>query len=132
MRFFLLASIGGALGAGGRYLVNVACTHCLAPGFPWATFVVNIVGSLLMGIVVAGIVPALGGSPNWRTFLATGILGGFTTFSAFSLDAVELMQRQQISTALIYIAGSVALSIAALLAGLALGGFAVTRMGLAR
>jgi fluoride exporter len=118
MRLLLLAAGGGALGAGARYLVNVACTACLGPGFPWATFAVNVAGSFLMGVVVAAAVPVLGGSAEWRTFLATGILGGFTTFSAFSLDAWQLIEREQIMLALAYIAGSVVLSIAALLAGL--------------
>lgn len=118
MRLLLLAAGGGALGAGARYLVNVACTACLGPGFPWATFAVNVAGSFLMGVVVAAAVPVLGGSAEWRTFLATGILGGFTTFSAFSLDAWQLIEREQTVLALAYIAGSVVLSIAALLAGL--------------
>ena len=73
-----------------------------------------------MGVVVAGLVPALSGSVAWRTFLATGILGGFTTFSAFSLDVFDLMQRQQIWTALLYVSGSFVLSVAALAAGVAL------------
>ena len=119
MQLFLLACLGGAIGAGARYLVNAACAQCMAPGFPWATFIVNVTGSFLMGIVVAGIVPYLGGSVAWRTFLATGILGGFTTFSAFSLDVVDLMQRQQAGPVLFYMIGSVALSVAALLAGVA-------------
>jgi CrcB protein len=118
MRLLLLAAGGGALGAGARYLVNVACTACLGPGFPWATFAVNVAGSFLMGVVVAAAMPVLGGSAEWRTFLATGILGGFTTFSAFSLDAWQLIEREQTVLALAYIAGSVVLSIAALLAGL--------------
>ena len=120
MQLFLLACLGGAIGSGARYLVNVVCAQCLAPGFPWATFFVNVVGSLLMGVVVAGIVPALGGSVAWRTFLATGILGGFTTFSAFSLDVIDLMQRQQTGPALLYVSGSFVISIAALAAGLTL------------
>ena len=119
MQLFLLACFGGAIGAGARYLVNVACAQCMAPGFPWATFIVNVAGSFLMGIVVAGIVPHLGGSVAWRTFLATGILGGFTTFSAFSLDVIDLMQRQQALPFLLYVLGSVVFSVAALLAGVA-------------
>ena len=120
MQLFLLACLGGAIGSGARYLVNVFCAQCMAPGLPWATFIVNVVGSFLMGVVVAGIVPALGGSMAWRVFLATGILGGFTTFSAFSLDVVELMQRQQMGPALLYVSGSFVLSIAALAAGMTL------------
>ncbi len=119
MRLFLLAAGGGAIGAGARYLVNVTCAACLGAAFPWATLIVNVVGSFLMGIVVATSLPLLGGSAAWRTFLATGILGGFTTFSAFSLDAWELFERQHTALAVSYIAGSVVLSILGLVAGLA-------------
>ncbi len=119
MQHFLLAAAGGAIGAGARYLVNVACAQCLTPGFPWATLIVNVVGSFMMGLVVAGIVPALGGSPAWRTFLATGILGGFTTFSAFSFEVSDLMQRQSV-LAFAYMIASVVLSVTALFAGMAL------------
>lgn len=119
MQYFLLASLGGAIGAGTRYLVNVVCAQCIAPGFPWATFGINISGSFLMGVVVTGIVPFLGGSVAWRTFLATGILGGFTTFSAFSLEAVDLLQRQQTVPFLVYVIGSVVLSLLALVLGAA-------------
>ncbi len=117
MKLFLLASLGGAVGAGARYLVNVACAQCMAPGFPWATFIVNVVGSFLMGVVVAASVPYLGGSAAWRTFLATGILGGFTTFSAFSFDAMTLLEKQQFNLLAIYVVGSVAVSVLALGAG---------------
>ncbi|MFM9938959.1 MAG: fluoride efflux transporter CrcB [Hyphomicrobiaceae bacterium] len=117
MQLLLLATLGGALGAGARHLVNVACAHWLSPSFPWATFIVNVVGSFLMGAVIASLAPYFGGSPAVRTFLATGILGGFTTFSAFSLDAIELMERGQLTGLAFYVLGSVVLSILALLAG---------------
>ncbi len=119
MQLFLAAAFGGALGAGARYLVNVGCAHCLASGFPWATLTVNVVGSFLMGVVVAIAQTVLGGSALARTFLATGILGGFTTFSAFSLDAYELLERRQTTLAVIYVTASVGLSIAGLVGGLA-------------
>lgn len=117
MKLLLLAVLGGAIGAGLRHLVNVACTACLATTFPWATFIVNVVGSFLMGMAVAALVPYLGGSAAWRTFLATGILGGFTTFSAFSLDAVHLFERGQMTDLVLYVVGSVLVSILALLVG---------------
>jgi fluoride exporter len=120
MRLLMLAMGGGAIGAGGRYLVNVACARCMASGFPWATLIVNVVGSVLMGLVVEAVTRRLGGSAEWRTFLATGILGGFTTFSAFSLDAANLMNRGDNALALAYVLGSVVLSILGLYAGLAL------------
>lgn len=119
MYLLLAAAAGGAIGAAARYLVNVAAFQIFGPAFPVATLTVNVVGSFLMGVVVAVSVPVFDGSALWRTFLATGILGGFTTFSAFSLDAVELVQRQQYVTAAIYVGASVVLSIAALVAGLA-------------
>lgn len=118
MQLFLAAAAGGALGAGARFLVNVACAQLLGPAFPWATLTVNVVGSFLMGLVVGFSSLLLGGSAVLRTFLATGILGGFTTFSAFSLDSVELLERHQPALAGIYIAASVVISIAALWAGL--------------
>jgi fluoride exporter len=120
MRLLLLAMGGGALGAGARYLVNVLCARCMAPGFPWATLIVNIFGSLLMGVVVEVVARRFGGSVEARTFLATGILGGFTTFSAFALDAANLMNRGDNGLALAYVLGSVVLSILGLYAGLGL------------
>jgi len=120
MQLFLAATAGGAIGAGARYLVNAAFLAAFGPGLPWATLAVNVLGSFLMGVVLAVAVPLLGDSPLWRTFLATGILGGFTTFSAFSLDAVQLWERHQPGLAIAYVAASVVLSIAALVAGLAL------------
>lgn len=120
MRLFLLAAGGGAIGAGARYLVNVMCAACLGAAFPWSTFIVNVVGSFLMGVVVAASAGLASGSAEWRTFLATGILGGFTTFSAFSYDAWSLIERQQAALAFAYIASSVILSIGGLLAGLSL------------
>jgi fluoride exporter len=118
MQLFLAAAAGGALGAGARFLVNVACTQLLGPVFPWATLTVNVVGSFLMGLVVGFSGLLLGGSSVLRTFLATGILGGFTTFSAFSLDVVQLVERRQHALAALYISASVVISIAALWAGL--------------
>jgi len=118
MQLFLAAAAGGALGAGARFLVNVAFIQLLGPGFPWATLTVNVMGSFLMGLVVGASGLLLGGSALLRTFLATGILGGFTTFSAFSLDVVQLVERRQHALAALYIAASVVISIAALWAGL--------------
>ena len=119
MYLLMAAAAGGAIGAAARFLVNVAALQAFGPAFPVATLTVNVVGSFLMGVVVATSWAVFDGSPSWRTFLATGVLGGFTTFSAFSLDAVELVQRQQHALAAVYVGASVALSIAALVAGLA-------------
>jgi CrcB protein len=121
MRLFLLAAAGGAIGSGARYLVNVAAARALGPHFPWSTLIVNVVGCLLMGIVAELVMRRLGGSPEARVFLATGILGGFTTFSAFALDFNALMQADARSAALLYVLASVGLSIGAVYAGLMLG-----------
>jgi CrcB protein len=120
MRHLLLAAAGGAIGAGARHLVNTSMLAWLGPGFPWATMTVNIVGSLLMGILVESLMPLASGSVAWRVFLATGILGGFTTFSAFSLDAWVLYERGEHLALGLYVALSIILSIAALILGIAL------------
>lgn len=121
MQHLLLAAVGGALGASARHLVNVAMLAWFGPGFPWATFTVNVVGSLIMGIVVEALMPLSGASgAAWRIFLATGILGGFTTFSAFSLDTWLLYERGQHVALVLYVALSVILSVAALVLGMAL------------
>lgn len=120
MKLLLLASAGGAIGAGARFLVNEAFAARALTGFPWATLTVNVTGGLLMGIVFVVVNDRLGGSAEWRTFLATGILGGLTTFSAFSLDMMRLMGEDgsALSPRLIaYAGGSVILSFLALLAG---------------
>ncbi len=115
---FLGAGIGGAL----RHAVNLACARTFGIGFPWGTLTVNIVGSFAMGVLAAWLAfkAGEGWSQPLRLFLTTGILGGFTTFSAFSLDAALLWERGDVSTALAYVAGSVLLSIAGLATGLAL------------
>ena len=118
MRLLLLATVGGAIGAGARHLVNVGFARLFGTDFPWSTLVINIVGSLLMGVVVTAVALRFDGSPELRTFLATGILGGFTTFSAFSLDAHILMSRGDTTAALLYVAASVLLSILGLYVGL--------------
>ncbi len=118
MRLLLLATVGGAIGAGARHLVNVGFARLFGTDFPWSTVVINIVGSLLMGVVVTAVALRFDGSPELRTFLATGILGGFTTFSAFSLDAHILMSRGDTTAALLYVAASVLLSILGLYVGL--------------
>ncbi|HEU0043789.1 fluoride efflux transporter CrcB [Sphingomonas sp.] len=112
----LLVMFGGALGAGARYLVARATPEAWAPG---ATLAVNLTGGLLMGCLFAVLARTQAAEP-WRLFLGVGVLGGFTTFSAFSLDAVTLAQRGELLTAAGYVLASVVGSIAALLAGLTL------------
>lgn len=118
----LLVAMGGALGSVARYYTGVAALKTLGPGTPWAgTFTVNIVGGMLMGLLV-GYLAHRGGADQdrWRLLLAVGVLGGFTTFSSFSLDASLMIQRRDYLMALGYILASVTLSISALFAGLAL------------
>lgn len=120
MKLLLLATIGGGLGAGARYLLQSGMVRWLGPGFPWWTLAINVAGCLLMGIAVEVIMRRLGGSPEARAFIMTGILGGFTTFSAFSLDVADLLANRATFAAAGYVAASVLLSIGALYAGLAL------------
>lgn len=120
MKMLLLASAGGAIGAGARHLVNVGFARVLGTAFPWGTLTVNIVGSFLMGVIIEWLVLRHAGSAELRTFLTTGILGGFTTFSAFSLDVSLFLDRKEHLWAVLYIVGSVGLSVAMLYAGFAL------------
>jgi fluoride exporter len=117
MQLFFLASLGGAIGAGARYLVTVGAGRLLGAALPWATLAVNVAGSAAMGFLLGVIALRLNGSTEWRTFLLTGILGGFTTFSAFSMDAAQLWDRGASGLALLYVLGSVMLSIAAFYLG---------------
>jgi len=120
MRLLLLATVGGAIGAGARHLVSVGFGRWLGPVFPWSTVFINILGSVLMGVLIEALALRFNGSLELRTFLATGILGGFTTFSAFSLDAYALITRGDTAAGLCYVAASVLLSIVGLYAGLTL------------
>jgi CrcB protein len=120
MKLLLLAASGGALGAGARHLVNAGFGPWADGGFPWATLTVNVLGCLLMGALIETLALRLDGSPELRAFLATGILGGFTTFSAFSMDFAQLTQRGDAGLGALYVAASVVLSIAAVFAGLLL------------
>jgi CrcB protein len=117
---YLLVFIGGGLGASLRHAINVGCARACGLNFPYGTFVINITGSLVMGIIAGYLALKGEASQPWRLFIMTGILGGYTTFSAFSLDAVTLYQRGEMGLALFYVLGSVLLSIAGLFAGLAL------------
>ncbi len=120
LRMVLCAAAGGAIGAAGRYLVGVGVIRFIGYGFPWATVIVNVVGSFLMGVLIETMAIRFSASNEMRTFLTTGILGGFTTFSAFSLDFALLYERKEYISSLLYLLGSVSLSIFALFAGLAL------------
>lgn len=115
----VLVMAGGALGAAARYLLGRATLAWLGAGFPWGTLAVNLLGGLGMGLLV-GMTSRHGASDNVRLFLGTGLLGGFTTFSAFSLDIVTLADRGQPGLAIGYAALSVGGAAAALVIGLEL------------
>ena len=104
--------VGGAIGAGARHLVGQVMLARLGPGFPWWTLSINIVGSLLMGLLI-GWLALRGGSDAARLFLGVGILGGFTTFSSFSMEFWLLFERGQVAQAAAYVLGSVVVGIAA-------------------
>jgi CrcB protein len=119
---YLLVFVGAGLGGVARLLLNNAGPKWFGYDFPWATMLINVTGSILMGLLVGYLAFKAGG--NWtqpvRLFLATGVLGGYTTFSTFSLEAVTLIERNAFGEAAVYIGGSVALGIAGLFAALAL------------
>ena len=121
MRLLLLVCAGGAIGAGLRHLVNVGAIRLLGIGFPWGTLSVNIVGSFLMGLLIEALALRYSGSLEVRAFLATGLLGGLTTFSAFSLDFAIPLQRGDYLLAALYLIGTVSLAIIALFVGLSAG-----------
>ncbi|KTT97134.1 camphor resistance protein CrcB [Sphingomonas yabuuchiae] len=114
-----LVMLGGALGSGARYWTGRQMLDAFGPDFPYGTLTVNWVGGLLMGLL-AGVLARTGGTEGWRLFIGVGILGGFTTFSSFSLDTITLIERGQITVALGYIALSLLGSLAALWAGLSI------------
>lgn len=113
----LAVGVGGGLGALARYYIAGAIQSATT-SFPWGIFVVNITGGLLMGLIVEASALKLNLPPDLRAFLTVGILGGYTTFSTFSLDSVLLLQRGEYAQAAFYVIGSVVLSILALVAGL--------------
>jgi CrcB protein len=119
---FLIVFLGGGIGAALRHGVNLAGARLLGTAFPYATLTENVTGSLVMGLIAGYFAFASGGeaSQHWRLFLTTGILGGYTTFSAFSLDTVLLYERGETAMAALYVLASVALAIGGLFAGLAL------------
>ena len=121
MTHTLIVACGGALGAALRHLTNSATLRLLGPNYPWGTLTVNILGSFIMGLIVELVARRLGASTEMRLFLATGVLGGYTTFSAFSLDTILMWERGAMASALGYVVLSVVLSLAALVGGLALG-----------
>lgn len=117
----LLVAVGGAIGSVMRHLVGMASLRLLGPNYPWGTLAVNLAGGFAMGLFIEFLGRRLGASAEWRLFVATGIMGGFTTFSAFSLDVAVLWERGQAAAATGYVLASVIGAILALFLGLWLG-----------
>ncbi len=117
---YLLVFLGGGIGSTLRHVINMASMRAFGTGFPYHTFIINITGSTVMGLVAGYLAFKGEASQPWRLFLMTGVLGGYTTFSAFSLDAAMLYERGEIGLALAYVVGSVVLSLIGLFVGLAL------------
>lgn len=115
---FLLIGIGGALGSIARYWGAGFATRALNLAFPSGTLAVNVIGSFLMGLAFVVIIERLGAPNRASLFVMTGFLGGFTTFSAFSLDAIQLLSADRFGAAALYIGSSVILSLAALFLGI--------------
>ncbi len=117
---YLLVFLGGGIGSTLRHVINMLCARTLGTGFPYSTFLINISGSLVMGLIAGYLAFKGEASQPWRLFLMTGVLGGYTTFSAFSLDTAVLYERGELGLAALYVLGSVILSIAGVFAGLAI------------
>lgn len=126
MHVILAIATGGAIGAVTRHYLNSFLSGILGTGFPYGIFAANIIGSVLMGVLIAYFALAGEASQTVKAFLAVGILGGFTTFSTFSLDTVLLIERGQMGLAALYVAGSVVLAVGGLFVGMVL-----TRMAIA-
>lgn len=107
MNNLLAVMIGGAFGSAGRYLVGTAFLRTYGPGFPWGTLAVNLIGGLLMGILVGVLARLSAGGEQARVLLGVGVLGGFTTFSAFGLETFMMIDKGNVGTALAYVMASV-------------------------
>ncbi len=118
---WIAVGLGGAMGAMARYGAGLAALRTLGPNFPWGTLAVNVVGCFVMGLFIVWMAAREPHSAALRAFVATGVLGGFTTFSAFALEAVTLWRDRSLMIAGLYVLGSLLLSFAALGAGIAAG-----------
>jgi len=118
----IMIAIGGALGSVARYLTVLGATRLMGAGFPYGTMIVNVLGSLLMGVAVALLLDKMDGSEpsRWVPFVMTGFLGGFTTFSAFSLDSYLLLENGRLGAMMTYAVVSVVLSLIGLAVGITL------------
>jgi CrcB protein len=115
----LVVFLGGGLGAMCRYLFGVGVVRLSGPAQgPLATFMINVLGSVLMGVLIGAMTKMTGVNDRWRLLLGIGVLGGFTTFSSFSLEAVLMIERRAYALAAAYVVGSVVLGLAGLMLGL--------------
>lgn len=121
MNMILAVASGGAIGAVARFLVGKGVLNILGTGLPWGTFSVNILGSFLIGLLVELFALRMQISHEWQGFLIIGVLGGFTTFSAFSLEVALMIEKGQFTTAFVYALGSLFLGVIALFFGLYAG-----------
>ncbi|KQZ91802.1 fluoride efflux transporter CrcB [Agrobacterium tumefaciens] len=117
---FVIVFLGAGVGGTFRHAINLMVANLFGLGFPWATLSINILGSFLMGVLTEMFVTRTGLPQELRLFLTTGILGGFTTFSTFSLDAVGLWERGELSAAIFYAGASVLVAFVAVFAGMIL------------
>jgi fluoride exporter len=113
-----LVMLGGAVGAGARHLVGRWTLAAFGPAYPWGTLAVNLLGGLAMGLLAGGLARLGQGGEQWRLLLGVGVLGGFTTFSAFSLEAMAMLERGDWGLGLGYVLASVIGAVAALALGL--------------
>lgn len=119
---YLLVFVGAGFGGVLRHIMNLVVSRTLGTGFPWGTAIINVSGSTVMGLLIGWL--AFKAGAEWtqhvRLFVATGVLGGYTTFSTFSLESILLIERGNFGSAVAYIGGSVLLGVAGLWAGLSL------------
>ena len=126
MNTVIAVAIGGAIGTVLRHGVNHAAARWIGLAFPWGTFIENVAGCALMGVAATWFGHKTGLSPEWRAFIATGLLGGFTTFSAFTLDFAQLMGEGQIARAALYFAATLLLAVLGFYLGAGITKFALS------
>lgn len=117
----LLVALGGGIGSAARYLVGGWFAGRFGPAFPYGTFVINVTGSFIIGLVLAFAQERVSLSPYWRLFFAVGFVGGYTTFSTFEYESVRLLQDREMLLAAVYLIGSVVTGGVAVFAGIVLG-----------
>ena len=122
---YLLVFVGGGLGATLRHFINLTCARCMGTGFPWGTFIINITGSTVMGLIAGYLAFKGEASQPWRLFVMTGVLGGYTTFSTYMLDARTLLAEGRAWVALAYVAATLVTGLLAVWVGVVVGRTAI-------